>query len=164
MSFKNPKIFPFVFFLAVSFVLFLKDAGSEENKWKLMGRTKDKNFLVYYAPSSLNYITATDVVGLTLKRELSEEGIEQFKRNFYSLLKESEDKAGEKLQDSPEPLLNILIKRQTKEYEVEIDCASNKIRVLPGKMAAFNFVIVDEIEPGTATENIKNEVCPKGDK
>ena len=159
---KNPKIYVFLFFLAVAFVPFLKDAGSEENKWKLMGRTKDKNFLVYYAPSSVNYITATDV-GLTLKKELSEEGIEQFKKDFSASLKEAEDKAGEKLQGSPEALLNILIKRQTKEYTVEIDCASNKIQVLPEKMAIFNFVIVDEIEPGTATENIRNEVFRKGD-
>jgi hypothetical protein len=158
---KKSRSYVFLFFLAVAFVLFLKAASSEENKWKLMGKTKDKNFLEYYAPSSVNYIKPT-WVSLTLKKELSEEGIEQFKQNFNASLKEAEDKAGEKLQDSPEALLNILIKRQTKEYTVEIDCVSNKIRVLPEKMAAFNFVIVDEIEPGTATENIRNEVCRKG--
>ena len=160
MDFRKSKIYVFLFFLAVAFVLFLKDAGSEENKWKLMGRTKDKIFLVYYAPSSVNYVTEA-IVSLTLKKELSEEGIEQFKQNFYASLKEAEDKASEKLQGSPEPLLNILIKRQTKEYTVEIECVSNKIRVLPEKMATFNFVIVDEIEPGTAAENIRNEVCKK---
>ena len=160
---KNPKSYVFLFFLAVTFVLFLKDAGSEENKWKLMGKTKDKIFLEYYAPSSVNYIKPT-YVSLTLKKELSEEGIEQFKKDFYASLKEAEDKAGEKLQGSPEPLLNILIKRQTKEYTVEIDCESNEMQVLPEKMAAFNFVIVDKIEPGTAAENIRNEVCRKGDK
>jgi len=160
LGFKNPKIYLFLFFLAVAFALFLKDAGSEENKWKLMGRTKDKNFLVYYAPSSVNYITET-YVRLTLKKELSEEGIERFKKDFSASLKEAEDKAGEKLQDSPEPLFNILIKRQTKEYTVEIDCVGNEIRVPPEKIAAFNFVIVDEIEPGTAAENIRNEVCKK---
>jgi hypothetical protein len=160
LDFKKSKIYLFLFFLAVSFVLFLKDAGSEENKWKLMGRTKDKNFLVYYAPSSVKYITET-YVRLTLKKELSEEGVEQFKKDFYASLKEAEDKAGEKMQGSPEPLLNILIKRQTREYTVEIDCVRNEIRVLPEKMAAFNFVIVDEIELGTATENIRNEVCKK---
>jgi hypothetical protein len=162
LGFKKSKSYVFLFFLAVTFVLFLKDAGSEENKWKLMGKSKDKNFLQYYAPSSVNYIKPT-YVSLTLKKELSEEGIEQFKKDFYASLKEAEDKAGEKLQGSPEALLNILIKRQTKEYEVEIDCASNKIQVLPERMAKFNFVIVDEIEPGTATENIRNEVCRKGD-
>ena len=160
MGFKHPKIYVFLFFLAVAFVLFLKGADSEENKWKLMGRTKDKNFLVYYAPSSVNYITET-YVRLTLKKELSEEGIEQFKKDFYASLKEAEDKAGEKLQGSPEALLNILIKRQKKEYTVEIDCVGNEIRVPPEKMSAFNFVIVDEIEPGTAAENIRNEVCKK---
>jgi len=160
---KNPKIYVFLFFLAVAFVLFLEDAGSEENRWKLMGKTKDKNFLEYYAPSSVNYIKPT-LVSLTLKKELSEEGIDQFKKDFNASLKEAEDKAGEKLQGPPEPLLNILIKRQTKEYRVEIDCAGNKIHVLPEKMEKFNFVFFYEIEPGTATENIRNEVCRKGDK
>jgi len=163
LSFKKSKIYVFLFFLAVAFALFLKDAGSEENKWKYMGRTNDNKFLVYYAPSSVNYIAAT-YVRMTLKKELSEEGVEQFKKNFYASLKEAEEKAGEKMQGPPEPLLNILIKRQTKEYEVEIDCAGNKIRWLPEKVAAFNFVIVDDIEPGTAAENIRNEVCRKGDK
>ena len=96
-----------------------------------------------------------------LKKELSEEGIEQFKKDFYTSLKEAEDKAGEKMQGSPEALLNVLIKRQSREYTVEIDCVGNEIRVPPEKMAAFNFVIVDEIEPGTAPENIRNEVCKK---
>jgi len=138
-------------------VLFLGNAGSEENEWKLMGKTKDKNFLIYYDPSSVNYITET-YVRLTLKKERSEEGIEQFKKDFYVSLKEAEDRAGEKLKD-PEPLLNILLKRETKEYVVDIDCVSNELRVPPAKMSAFNFVVVDEIGQGTAVENIRNEVC-----
>lgn len=160
MESKKSKIYVLLFFLAVAVVLPLKDAGSEEITWKLMGKTKDKNFLVYYAPSNVNYITET-YVRLTVKKERSQEGIEQFKKEFYASLKEAEDSAGEKLQGSPEPLLNILLKRETKEYMADIDCVSNELRVPPAKMSSFNFVIVNDIEPGTAIENIRNEVCKK---
>lgn len=159
MESKKSKIYVFLFILAVAFVPPLKDAGSGENTWKLMGKTKDKNFLVYYAPSSVNYITET-YVRLTLKKERSQEGIEQFKKDFNASLKEAEDKAGEKVK-APEPLLNALLKRETKEYTIEIDCAGNELRVPPAKMSGFNFLIVDQIEPGTAIENIKNEVCKR---
>lgn len=159
MDFKKSKIYIFLFFLVFAFLLFLKDADSEENKWKLMGETKDKNFLVYYDPSSVNYITDT-YVRFMVRKERSEEGIEQFKKDFYTSLKEAEDRAGERINGDPEPLLNILLKRETKEFMVDIDCASNELRVPPAKMSAFNFVIVDEIEPGTAAEKIRDEVCP----
>lgn len=159
MDFKKSKIYVFLFFFVFVSILLLKNADSEENKWKLMGKTKDKNFLVYYDPSSVNYITET-YVRLTLRKERSEEGIEQFKKDFYASLKEAEDMAGDKLKDDPEPLLNILLKRETKEFIVDIDCMSNELRVPPTKMSAFNFVVVDEIGQGTAIEKIKNEVCP----
>lgn len=160
MDLKKSKIYVFLFIFVVAFVLPLKDADSEEIRWKLMGKTKDKNFLVYYAPSSVNYITET-YVKLTLKKERSQEGIEQFKKDFYASLREAEARAGERLKDNPEPLLDVLLKRETKEYTIEIDCASNELRVPPSKVSGFNFVIVDQIEPGTTIENIKNEVCKK---
>ncbi|MBI4691165.1 MAG: hypothetical protein HY754_13020 [Nitrospirae bacterium] len=162
MDFKKSNIHIFLFFLVFAFSLSLKSAGSEENKWKLMGMTKDKNFLVYYDPSSVNYITET-YVRLTLKKDRSEEGIEQFKKDFYDTLKEAEDKSGERIKGDPEPLLNILLKREIKEYIVDIDCTGNEIRVPPAKMSAFNFVVVNEIEPGTAVEKIRDEVCKKKD-
>lgn len=155
---RKSKIHVFLFILAVLFALPLKGAGSEENTWKLMGKTKDKNFLVYYSPSSVNYIRET-YVRLTLKKERSKEGIEQFKKDFYASLKEAENRAGERLKDAPEPLLNVLLERETKQYTIYIDCVSNELRVPPEKMSGFNFVIVDQIEPNTAMEKIKNAVC-----
>lgn len=162
MATKNLKIHVYLFFFAFVFVaaLSLNDAGSEEIAWKFMGKTKDKNFLVYYSPASVNYITET-YVRLTLKKERSQEGIEQFKQDFKANLKEAEDKAGERLKDDPGPLLNMLLKRETRIRTVDIDCVSNELRVPPEKMSGFNMVVVDDIEPGTAIENIRNEVCKK---
>ena len=158
MGFKKSEICFFLFFLAFVVVLFSKDAGSEQNKWKLMGKTKDKNFLVYYDTGSVNYLRK-DYVSLRLKRERSEEGIEQFKKDFYASVKEAEAKAGEKVNGPVEPIMKAMLARETKESAVEIDCAKNELRVLPSTKDGVDFVIVDEIEPGTTTEKIRNEVC-----
>ncbi len=147
-------------FLAFAFVLFSKDAGAGENHWKLMGKTKDKNFLVYYDTASVNYLRK-DYVSMRLKKERSEEGIEQFKKDFYASVKEAEAKAGNKINGPVEPILQALLERETKENTVEIDCVKNELRVLPSTMNSINFVIVEDIEPGTAADNIRNEVCPK---
>lgn len=162
MDTKNSKIYVFLFFFvfAFAFVLPLNDAGSDEIVWKLMGKTKDGNFLVYYSPASVNYLTET-YVRMTLKRERSQEGIEQFRQGFKANLKEAEDKAGERLKDDPEPLMNMLLKRETRIRTVDIDCVRNELRVPPEKMSGFNMVVVDDIEPGTAIENLRNEVCKK---
>lgn len=159
MDFKKSEIYVFLFFLVVAFGLFSTNAGAEENQWKLMGKTKDKNFLVYYDTASVDYIRK-DYVSLRLKKELSEEGIEQFKQNFYASIKDAEAKTGEKVKD-PEPLMKALMKRETKENTAEIDCANNELRVLPEKMSKINIVVIDEIDAGTAIEKIRNEVCRK---
>lgn len=161
MDFKYPKTKVLLLLVVFSFALalLLKNADAEET-WKLMGKTKDMNFLVYYATSSISYTTET-LVSMRLKKERSQEGIEQFKKEFNASLKEAEARAGERLRDDPRPLLNILIKRETKEYKIEIDCTRNELRLPPEKMSGFNMVIVDAIEPGTAIENIRNEVCKK---
>lgn len=160
MGFKKSASYIFIFFLAFTFVVFSKDVRSEENKWKFAGKTKDKNFLVYYDTASVKYLRK-DYVSLRLKKELSAEGIEQFKENFYSSVKEAEDKSGEKVSGPVGPILKALLERETKEYPVEIDCVKNEIRVPPSKMQQMNFVIVDDIEPGTTAEHIRNDVCPK---
>ncbi len=159
MDFKKSEIYVFLFFLVVAFSLFSTNAGAEENHWKLMGKTKDKSFLVYYDTSSVNYIRK-DYVSLRLKKELSEEGKEQFKQNFYASVKDAEAKTGEKVKD-PEPLMKAMMKRETKENDAEIDCGKNQLRVLPEKMSKINFVFIEEIEAGTAIEKIRDEVCPK---
>ena len=162
MGFKKSVVYIFILFLAFTAVLFSKDARSEENKWKFAGKTKDHNFLVYYDTASVKYLRK-DYVSLRLKRERSAEGIEQFKKDFYASVKEAEDKSGEKVNGPIEPVLKALLERETKEYiyMVEIDCAKNEIRVPPSRMQQMNFVIVDDIEPGTTAENIRNDVCPK---
>ncbi len=160
MRFRKSGIYFALFFLAFAVVLFSKDSGAGENHWKLMGKTKDKNFLVYYDTASVNYLTKNNV-SLRLKKERSEEGIEQFKKDFYSSVKEAEAKAGNKINGPVEPILQTLLERETKENTVEIDCVQNELRVLPSTMNSINFVIVEDIEPGTAADNIKNEVCPK---
>src|SRR5208337_2064016 len=107
MGFKKSEIYFLLFILFFAFVLFSKDAGAAENQWKLMGKTKDKKFLVYYDTASVNYLRK-DYVSLRLKKELSEEGIEQFKKNFYASVKEAEDKAGNKVSGPLEPILKAL--------------------------------------------------------
>jgi len=160
MGFKKATSYFLILVLAFTVVLFSKDARSEENKWKLAGKTKDNNFLVYYDTASVKYLRK-DYVSLTLKRERSAEGIEQFKKDFYASVKEAEEKSGEKVNGPIEPVLKALLERETKEYPVEIDCAKNEIRVPPSRMQQMNFVIVDDIEPGTTAEKIRNDVCPK---
>ncbi|MBF0559535.1 MAG: hypothetical protein HQL08_12240 [Nitrospirae bacterium] len=160
MGFKKSISYIFILFLAFAFILLSNDARSEENKWKFAGKTKDKSYLVYYDTASVDYIRK-DYVSLRLKKELSEEGIERFKKNFYASVKEAEDKAGEKVSGPVGPILKALLERETKEYLVEIDCATNEIRVPPSKMGQMNFVIVDDIESGTTAEYIRNDVCPK---
>src|SRR5208282_4168201 len=149
-------IYFLLFILFFAFVLFSKDAGAGENHWKLMGKTKDKNFLVYYDTASVKYLRK-DYVSLRLKKERSAEGIEQFKKDFYASVKEAEAKVGEKVSGPVEPIMKALLARETKEYAVQIDCATNELRIIQN----VNFAIVDDIEPGTSTENIRNEVCPK---
>jgi len=156
MGFKKSEIYFLLFILFFAFVLFSKDAGAGENHWKLMGKTKDKNFLVYYDTASVKYLRK-DYVSLRLKKERSAEGIEQFKKDFYASVKEAEAKVGEKVSGPVEPIMKALLARETKEYAVQIDCATNELRIIQN----VNFAIVDDIEPGTSTENIRNEVCPK---
>ncbi|MGD0283075.1 MAG: hypothetical protein ABSB95_12020 [Dissulfurispiraceae bacterium] len=158
MGFKKSGIHFLLFFIAFVFVLFLTDAGAGENQWKLMGKTKDKNFLVYYDTASVKHIRK-DYVSLRLKKERSAEGIEQFKKDFYASVKEAEAKAGEKVNGPVEPVMKALLERETKEYAAEIDCAKNELRLPPGGSHTVTFTIVDDIESGTSTEKIKNEVC-----
>ncbi len=158
MAFKKSEINFLLFFLFFVFVLSLTDAGAGENQWKLMGKTKDKNFLVYYDTASVKHLRK-DYVSLRLKRERSEEGTEQFKKNFYASVKEAESKAGEKVSGPVEPILQALLKRETKEYQAEIDCANNQMRIPAAEQNHVYLTVVDDIEPGTATEKIKNEVC-----
>ncbi|MBF0558433.1 MAG: hypothetical protein HQL08_06595 [Nitrospirae bacterium] len=160
MGFGKTSIFIFV----ISAMIFsLTDAARcEENKWKFVGKTEDNNALVYYAPASVNYVTDT-FVRLMLKRELSPEGTERFRENFNAAVREAEAKAGEKIGGPSEPVLNALIKRETKEYLAEIDCVSNKLMVPPEKTKAgeVNFVTEITIKKGTTAETIRNEVCTK---
>jgi len=160
MGFKKSVIHVFIISLVLAFVLFARDAGSEQNKWKFMGKTKDKNFLVYYDTASVKFIKE-DYLTVKLKRERSGEGIEQFKKDFDASVKGAEDKAGNKVNGPLEPIFKALLERETKEYDVAIDCAKNEIKLLPSTMDKVNFVIVEEIEAGTATEKIRNELCPK---
>lgn len=159
MGFKKSAIYALMLCLAFTFVLFSKGAGCEENNWKFMGKSKDKNFLIYYDTASVKNIRK-DSVSLNIKKERSEEGVEQFKKDFYASVKEAEDTAGTKVNGPVEPILKALLKRETKEFAVYIDCAENKIRIPPAVMKSVNFVIVNDIEPGTVTELIRNEVCP----
>ncbi len=159
MSFKKSTIYALMLCFAFTFVMFSKGAGCEETHWKFMGKTKDKNFLIYYDTASVKYIRK-DYVSLNIKKERSKEGIEQFKKDFYSSVKEAEDTADSKIKGPVEPLLKALLERETKEYMVYVDCAENKIRVPPAERRTFNFVIAYDIDPGTPAERIRNEVCP----
>ncbi|MGO9016293.1 MAG: hypothetical protein ACLQF0_15090 [Dissulfurispiraceae bacterium] len=146
-------------FLFSAVVLFLTDARSEENHWKFMGKTKDTHYLIYYDTANVDYIRK-DYVRVRLKKELSEEGLVQFRKDFYSSVKTAEEQSGGKV-ENPEPLLKALAKHETKEYPIDIDCSSNELKVQPDKMSAINIVVVDEIQAGTAFEKIRDEVCPK---
>lgn len=161
MNSRNSKSYIF-FLISLLFIsaLPLKDAGADEETWKLMGRTKDGNFFVYYSPEGVNYHSET-YVRLKLKRERTPEGIEQFEMDFKASLKEAEDKAGGRLRDDHGPLMNMLLNRERRVFTADIDCVSNELRVLPEQMSGFNIVRVYEIEPGIAIENIRNEVCKK---
>ncbi len=161
MGIKKPVLPYFVF--AVVPLLFLIVSSNDtlfgqSGNWKLMGETKDKNYSVYYDTASVKQVTASNI-RLRLKKELSEAGVIKFSKDYYASLKEAEDKAESKIQGSPEELLKVLIKRQTKEYDVEIDCVKNEWRVPSGKGGAMQFVVVDPIEQGTVIERIKKEIC-----
>lgn len=135
--------------------------NAREDVWKFMGRTKNNNFLMYYDPSSVSYANANeDFAEFKVKEELSEEGFERFKENFYKSVKEAEERSGGKVED-PEYWLKLLARYETKEYTAQIDCPNNEFRILPNKTSSFIFVIVNPIEGGSAEEKIKNEVCKK---
>jgi hypothetical protein len=163
MGFKKSKIYVFLFFFIVVSALSLKEACPEENKWKFMGRIKDNNFSMHYDPSSVSYANGNDnYAEFKVKEELSEEGLERFKEKFYRYVKEVEKSSGTKFED-PEYWLKLFAGHETKEYTSQIDCLNNEFKILPNKAATFNFVIVNPIEPGSAEDKIKNEVC-KTDK
>src|SRR5208283_3892979 len=156
---KKAVLCSFVF-IAIAF--FAENARPEEVKWKIMGKTRDNNWLVYYNPSSVKYIRP-DFVSFMYKRKLSPEGIERYKKDFYKSVKEAEEKAGEKTSGPLEPILNALIERETKEYVMEIDCTRNEIMAPPAETQPGNIgvVVVDNIEPGTSVAKIRDEVCTK---
>lgn len=142
-----------IFFLALLLAL---PAAAQE--WKLAGKTRNDNFLMYYDSSSLKHIDK-DAVSIDVKEELSEKGFGHFSENFYKSLKEAEEKAGTKV-ENPESLLKLLARYEAKQYLVRIDCRKNEYTIPPAKGSSVNVIMVYDIEPGSAWEKIKNDVCP----
>lgn len=159
MRFKKALMFMLVVF---AFGLFAKNAPAADAEWKFVGKTKDKNFLVYYDAASVKFLKK-GFAELRLKRERSAEGVEQFKKEFYASVKSAEKEAGSKVDGPQEPIIKALLEREQKEFDVTIDCAGNELRVLPSATDKnkINLVFDYDIEPGTAIENIKNAICPK---
>lgn len=132
-------------------------AKAEKEQWVLAGKIKNGDFLMYFDPSSITY-PLKNYARFRVKEELSDEGLERFKKDNYAAVKEAEEKAGD-IARGHEPLLKTLARFETKEYVAEIDCPGNEFRIPPKTQAGFNFVRVNPIEPNTAEEKIKNAVC-----
>lgn len=123
-----------------------------------MGKTKDGHYFQYYDPASVKHLSK-DYVRFRLKKELTAEGLAAFRKTFYASVKEAEDKSGNKV-EHPEPLLKVLEKRETREFDLDIDCARNELRVPPAdNNSQVHFTIVDQVESGTAMAKIRDEVC-----
>lgn len=134
-------------------------AGAEKAQWQLAGKIKNGDYFLYYDPSSIKYTDNNRAyVSFRAREELSDEGLKNFKKKNYKAVKEAEKKAGSMAKGS-EPLIETLAKFETKEYEAVIDCKGNEFRIPPSAASAVNFVIVNDIKPGSAEEKIKNAVC-----
>lgn len=133
--------------------------ASVEIVWKYMGMTKDRSQLVYYNPDSVSRVDESSI-SLKLKRELSDLGKEEYKKEFYKSLKEAEDKSNSKVsEEGIDDLIKELIRRQTLLQDVVINCKTNEIRYFPNEKTKVQFITVTEIEANTVIDKIKNELC-----
>lgn len=149
----------FVIALVLFFSLVPSKSNADENEWKLMGKTANKKLLLYVDMKSVTYISE-DIVRFKVRKEYSEEGLQERKESYKEQIKKAEEESGTKI-DEPDKLFEMIIKSEKIEQLYDIDCKNNEVKRHPPTRSAINIVVVDPIAPGSTEDHIKNELCRK---
>jgi len=148
----------FFFAFAVTASPTLLFAGDQE--WQKMGVSDNGKFVLYIDLDKLKNINEKTILA-TIKRELSAEGQEDYKKWYYKEKERAEKEAGSNVQD-PETFLNVLIKSETHEALYTFDCAGGKDYSIQSlRSGAGNFVVHYDLKPGSTEEKIRDLVCKK---
>ncbi len=151
------KIIPLLLLLLFIGAFFSFDAGAGEERWEYAGKTDNGQYAFYIATQTISY-PSENIVKFLAKILPSPERKEQIRKTLEEAHKETEKEFKAKVRDT-EVLLNVLMKNETKEFILEIDCLSNQIKEYPPDSSTP--VAEGEFLPGSIWETMQKMTCKR---
>lgn len=146
--------------LGLSLFLLVMSAGhlfAVEDAWQKMGLSGNRKFILYLNTDSIKKVAQE--IFVTVKRELSAEEQEVYKKQQYIEKERAEKEAGTKIEDFEE-LLKAMINSQTHMMIYGFNCDKNAYTTQsPG--GSLTIIRNFEINKGSAEEAIKAVLCKK---
>ncbi|MBZ0156999.1 MAG: hypothetical protein K8I29_12415 [Alphaproteobacteria bacterium] len=132
-------------------------APEENSKWRYLGKTDENQMHLFYDPQSVKQ-TSKGFAQCLVKKELTPEGVKEFRKKYDAMVQKAERESGGKVEDS-ETLFKMLVRSETKVYTYKMNCRENTYTI-GSEAGVFNtLLLMYPVREGSTEEQLKQKVC-----
>lgn len=152
-----PVVLAFLFFIAAATAAFSDQAPEENGGWRPLGKTDENQTYLSYDPQSVKQ-TSKGFAQCLVKKELTPEGIREFRKKYDAMVRKAERESGGKVEEE-DALFNMLVRGETKVYTYKMNCNENTYTIGNEAGVFSNFLLMYPVREGSAEDRLKQKVC-----